>query len=261
MVPIPWMVAMALQADGWYLRSDIIWAKPNPMPESVTDRPTKSHEHVFMLAQSERYFWDREAVKQPIIAQARRTRDNGESTVDTKRRGCNTTAGTVGETRNIRDVWTIPPQPFAEAHFAVFPEALVRPCILAGTSERGACPECGAPWARVVERIRCGASISKPAKLDTIATTGPVTGGVTGRRLGPDIADRTVTSGWRPTCRCGREDTVPCVVLDPFLGSGTTAKVALDLGRGAVGIELNPEYAAMAERRCASAVAQLRLAI
>ena len=107
LVPIPWMVAIALQADGWYLRSDIIWAKPNPMPESVTDRPTKAHEYMFLLAKSRRYFYDADAVREPCV--------------DGNPRG-----------RNKRDVWTVATRPYKDAHFAVFPEALIEPCILAG---------------------------------------------------------------------------------------------------------------------------------
>jgi DNA modification methylase len=106
MVPIPWLVALALQADGWYLRSDIIWHKPNTMPESVTDRPTKAHEYLFMLTKSVRYYYDAEAIKEQAA-------------------------------RNRRSVWTIATQPFPGAHFAVFPPALVEPCIKAGTKEGG----------------------------------------------------------------------------------------------------------------------------
>ena len=105
LVGIPWRLAFALQADGWYLRCDIIWSKPNPMPESVTDRPTKAHEYIFLLTKSARYYYDAEAIREPQ--------------------------------RNKRSVWEIPTQPYSEAHFATFPEALVRPCILAGTSEAG----------------------------------------------------------------------------------------------------------------------------
>jgi DNA modification methylase len=143
LVGIPWRVAFALQADGWYLRSDIIWAKPNPMPESVTDRPTKSHEYVFLLAKSERYFFDQDAV-----------RENGADTIYTQDRykykpspaGKHDLNGdtnisssdfaqyfTKDGKRNIRTVWTIPTQPYPDAHFATFPQDLVKPCVLAGS--------------------------------------------------------------------------------------------------------------------------------
>ena len=132
LVGIPWRVAFALQADGWYLRSDIIWHKPNPMPESVTDRPTKSHEYIFLLTKSERYAYDAEAIKE-IGTQAPRERErgDGESVVESKLRGFNTCAGTDG-TRNKRTVWTIATNPFPEAHFATFPPELPETCIKAG---------------------------------------------------------------------------------------------------------------------------------
>lgn len=155
---IPWRVAFALQADGWYLRSDIIWAKPNPMPESVTDRPTKSHEHLFLLAKSERYYCDMEAIEEPSTATTGNrdswkgsrfeTGKTGEHQLGrasknrSVREGIDTNGGGQGTgtmeypafTRNKRDVWTIPTQPFPGAHFAVMPEALVEPCVLAGSA-------------------------------------------------------------------------------------------------------------------------------
>lgn len=196
---IPARAALALQADGWYLRADIIWAKPNPMPESVQDRPTKSHEHVFLLAKSERYFYDNDAIKEPAQDWGVRDRSNGKYTSGDvpisggkhggltgipkqdavgKRQytGFNARWNARAEPltkRNLRDVWTIPTQPYPGAHFAVMPEALVKPCILAG------CPEGG-------------------------------------------------------------------IVLDPFIGSGTVARVAHKLGRQYLGCDLNPAYVEMA---------------
>lgn len=145
LVGIPWRVAFALQADGWYLRQDIIWHKPNPMPESVTDRCTKSHEYLFLLAKSEKYFYDHEAVKEPAVT-AGEDRGGGKKganeyarTGDEKLRTKAGLAsiGVTPDTRNRRDVWTIPTKPFKGAHFAVMPEALVEPCILAGCPEGG----------------------------------------------------------------------------------------------------------------------------
>src|SRR5690606_38122878 len=126
---IPWRVAFALQADGWYLRSDIIWHKPNPLPESVKDRPTRAHEYIFLLTKSRRYYYDAYAIAEPAPYKDENA------------------------TRNKRSVWTIPTQPFPEAHFATFPEKLPELCILAGSSPK-ACPRCGAPWERVVEHER-----------------------------------------------------------------------------------------------------------
>jgi DNA modification methylase len=209
---IPWEVALALRADGWYLRQDIIWSKPNPMPESVTDRCTKAHEYIFLMSKSAKYHYDAEAVAEAVTASTverlsqpnlanqagsdrvpGKTNGNmkavGRPTKDTKLSGNysegagrndgggHRSGGFVhGETRNRRSVWEVTTQPFSEAHFATFPPALIEPCIKAG------CPRGG-------------------------------------------------------------------TVLDPFGGAGTTGMVADRLGRDAILIELNPEYAAMAQRR------------
>lgn len=213
LVGIPWRVAFALQADGWWLRSDIIWSKPNPMPESVRDRPTKAHEYIFLLSKSERYFYDADAVAEPIQTDPKenypaRARITGRGTQgaaaarggDQDRSGGFPPRGSgnlerkygddagrpgsdlgrsipwEGVTRNRRTVWTITTKPFPEAHFAVFPPDLPEVCIRAG------CPEGG-------------------------------------------------------------------TVLDPFAGAGTTLMVALRLGRSAIGIEISEEYAEMARNR------------
>jgi site-specific DNA-methyltransferase (adenine-specific) len=157
---IPWRLAFALQSDGWYLRSDIIWHKPNPMPESVQDRCTKSHEYIFLLTKQERYYYNAKAIAEPVNADAMPELQRSQRQ----------------SLRNRRSVWTVATQPYAEAHFATFPENLIKPCILAGS------------------------------------------------RVG---------------------DTV----LDPFAGSGTTGRVAIELGRSAMLIELNPKYAALARDR------------
>jgi DNA modification methylase len=197
LIGIPWRVALALQADGWYLRSDIIWHKPNPMPESVTDRPTKSHEYVFLMAKSESYFYDHEAIKEPL---AESTMNDGRNSTGRHTQGENgskyhrdESPDNAGEDkpswyraktfvnpesgRNKRSVWTVPTMSYKDAHFATFPPDLIKPCILAG------CPAGG-------------------------------------------------------------------LVLDPFAGSGTTGKVALELGRRAVLIELNPTYLKLSDQRC-----------
>jgi DNA modification methylase len=151
LVGIPWRVAFALQADGWYLRSDIIWAKPNPMPESVTDRPTKAHEYLFLLAKSQRYYYDAGAIREPHedtrgINRFATSGGSSEKFEGGKNQGFHGGTGFVmkpggraydSRGRNRRSVWTIPTQPFSAAHFAVFPPALVEPCILAGAPEGG----------------------------------------------------------------------------------------------------------------------------
>ena len=135
LVGIPWRLAFALQADGWYLRQDIIWHKPNPMPESVTDRCTKSHEYVFLLTKSRHYFYDHEAIKEPV-AQDWGTRDRTQGKYHNEGTGLTPHSGLTKsyETRNKRDVWTVATKPYKEAHFAVMPEALVEPCLLAGSA-------------------------------------------------------------------------------------------------------------------------------
>jgi len=152
LVGIPWRTAFALQSDGWYLRQDIIWAKPNPMPESVRDRCTKSHEYIFLLAKSPRYYFDADAIKEPAIHDGRVVKATGSESKnanagfgsDTKK-GFTERDTLVGERRNRRSVWTVATQPFSEAHFAVFPPKLVEPCILAGAPVGGLVldPFCG----------------------------------------------------------------------------------------------------------------------
>ncbi len=180
LIGIPWRVAFALQADGWYLRQDIIWHKPNPMPESVTDRCTKSHEYVFLMSKSAKYYYDAEAIAEVSAGLGETSiRFGGNKYGDSDDPKHQTKSGNVYTdkgTRNRRSVWSITTQPYKEAHFATFPPNLIKPCILAG------CPAGG-------------------------------------------------------------------IVLDPFMGSGTTAIVATNLGRNYIGIEINPEYVAMANAR------------
>lgn len=186
---IPWRIAFALQNKGWFLRSDIIWHKPNPTPESVKDRPTKAHEYIFLLTKSEKYYFDYKAIREKAIGQDKRPiwkeqpremrgmpdyQPNSLSKTYPVKKG---TMGTPADgLRNKRSVWSVATRPYSEAHFATFPPDLIRPCVLAG------CPASG-------------------------------------------------------------------VVLDPFFGSGTVGQVCIEEKRGFIGIELNPEYAAMAERR------------
>ncbi|HQP71456.1 MAG TPA: DNA methyltransferase, partial [Methanoculleus sp.] len=222
-------------------------SKPNPMPESVTDRPTKSHEYVFLLAKRERYFYDTDSIRDPptgrtgpmrfwkkgMEGQAKGNRNDAERVMQKD--------GSIG--RNRRTVWEIATQPMPDAHFATFPEALVEPCIKAGTSERGCCPECGAPWRRVTER---GENTGKNGRYDASETTLRNDAAKHSGRIGETPVH---TVGWQPSCTCGREETMPCVVLDPFGGSGTVAKVARDLGRSSILIEINPEYVQIAKKR------------
>jgi DNA modification methylase len=246
---MPARVALALQADGWWLRSDIIWHKPNPMPESVTDRPTSAHEHVFLLAKSARYYFDADTVRERAGEETRRnTEFRGESTPYKDHQSFNNLqqiknyapAGEPSlEGRNCRNVWTIATSPFSEAHFATFPPELAERCIKAGTSERGCCAACGAPWGRVVERESAS---FRPTPYDAARPDGMTLRGT------QFTGAASTTTGWAPTCKCDAA-VVPCTILDPFAGAFTTALVADRLQRHAIGIELSPEYCAMARRR------------
>jgi DNA modification methylase len=177
LIGIPWMLAFALRADGWYLRQDIIWHKPNPMPESVQDRCTKAHEYIFLMSKSQKYHYDHEAIKDPV-KQDWGTRDRTDGKYHNEGSGLQPHSGLEKsyEMANKRSVWTVNTKPYAGAHFAVFPSDLIEPCILAGAA---------------------------PGQ----------------------------------------------VVLDPFMGSGTTAQVAQTLGRQYLGCELNPEYEALQKKR------------
>ena len=185
LIGIPWMLAFALRADGWYLRQDIIWHKPNPMPESVQDRCTKGHEYIFLMTKSQKYYYDHEAIKEPATTVENRPSGIVRDRVydyDSKQKEMGRVRG--GEetpeptTRNRHSVWNVATKPYSGAHFAVFPTELIEPCILAGA---------------------------------------PVGG----------------------------------IVLDPFMGSGTTAQVAQDLGRQYIGCELNPAYEKLQKKRTA----------
>jgi DNA modification methylase len=282
LIGVPWMVAFALRADGWFLRSDIIWAKPNPMPESVRDRPTKAHEYLFLLTKNARYYWDADAVREEGKSESEARYANGyksfgagqfEGSPADRRTAKEIPAEKLAHLtgRNIRSVWTIATHAYPGSHFATFPPALVEPCIKAGTSEKGACPACGAPWVRVVEQQTRNGSWHQHENDAVTGNQKP-----SGQKLW-DAYQPPKQLGWQPSCACdgtfvdepytldepertwkrfvpgpdGVGDPVPCVVLDPFFGAGTVGLVADRLGRDAIGIELNPDYAAMARKRIA----------
>jgi len=257
LIGAPWRVAFALQADGWWIRSSIIWARPNPMPESVTDRPTKSYSNVFLLTQSARYFYDADAVREKGAGRTDRSKGSRGRIEDQGWKGDELSESNG---RNLRDVWTIPTHAFPGAHFATFPPKIVEPCIKAGSSEKGCCAECGAPWERVVEKGRgltaedLGIDGSEAYQSDVSPISGGQGGQARKSRLSGSVqaahkaANPDKFLGWRPTCEHEGEP-VPCTVLDPFGGAGTTALVADRLGRDAILCELNAEYAEMARRR------------
>ena len=263
LVGIPWAVAFALRADGWYLRSDIIWAKPNPMPESVRDRPTKAHEYVFLLTKNQKYYFDAEAVREKIGEEIRMAKSFRDGGVYTSGRSFNNQGSKEKAThgdgepsmrgRNLRSVWTIATQPYPEAHFATFPEKLVEPCIKAGTSEKGCCPKCGGSWVRVVEKEKPPDDAFNKARevSDCNVKMSPLhrSGKASGQKMQKWLNEHPPkTIGWRPSCSCGGEP-VPCLVLDPFIGSGTVAKVAIQLRRNWIGIDLSEKYFELAQKR------------
>ena len=257
LIGIPWRVAFALHADGWYLRLDIIWAKPNSMPESVTDRPTKAHEYIFLLSKGQKNYFDQEAVREPQTGNTH-SRGKGNTPKDAptgsgikSNESFNKAMSSYIEVpggRNIRSVWTIATQPYKESHFATFPEEIPKRCIKAGTSEKGCCPKCGGPWVRVVEKQLFGKAYSA-TKFDDSTQAGPLFRSRQAyRKQGLEGPPVPTTIDWQPSCSCG-EEPIPCVVLDPFMGSGTVAKVAIRLRRNWIGIELNPEYTKLVEKR------------
>ena len=285
LVLMPFRVALAAQADGWWVRSIIAWVKPNPMPESVTDRPTDAWEPILMLTKSEKYFWDAEAVRERATAgwngssftderdqaiyknlgaHSRGKGNGGPKAEQREREGTfeNWADNTreVLSTRHMRNVWMFATQPYSGAHFATFPEELPRRCITAATSERGTCRFCGTPWKRVVESVTIEQSGSGKAGN---RPNGKKAGETQVRedhdvRMGPCVESRTV--GWQPGCLCKgqRGKTMPCIVLDPFAGSGTTGRVAIKLNRRAILLDVayhesdNPlvkSYAELAKER------------
>jgi DNA modification methylase len=260
LIGIPWRVAFALQADGWWLRQDIIWHKPNPMPESVRDRCTKAHEYVFLLTKSERYFYDAEAVSEVSVdagsfrPRTTRSADKREGDRFFATKVGNHAEGKIYPTRNRRSVWTITTKPYSGAHFAVMPADLVEPCIKAGCPEQ-CCSVCGKGWDRLVEKTRTATRPGNESKYGSPEED--IRGGSVTIRERHIVA--TQTTGFAPACDCAASGTTPGTVLDPFAGSGTTLAVAAELGRSGIGCELNPEYIALAERRIKDARASVAL--
>ncbi len=336
LIGLAWRLALALQADDWYLRSDTIWAKAlsfcdkysgSTMPESLNGwrwerhrvtqcpkcgalssykkgicqecgykkqpdrgneayrvgsnpdkpqqdhdgkgfkpavqwqdcpgcpkcqpngglvlrkgswRPTRAHEYLFLLAKSPNYFCDLEAVREAGVWTGIRKAgvQKDETKMDRGDAWESFQCEALGY-RNLRDVWCINPQAYPDAHYATFPEKLIEPCIKVSTSQKGCCPKCGAPWARIVDKP----VVPKETKTDTRRNQYQNFDYGSGQKLQNWLNENpTTTLGWLPTCNCGSKETVPCLVLDPFMGSGTTAAVAARLGRNYCGIELNPDY-------------------
>ena len=261
----------SMYEPGWYLRQDIIWKKPNPMPESVTDRCTKSHEYIFLLTKSARYFYDAEAVKEPVAESAigrglvdfggKKGREYNPKPGDPNFRNGKEQWGrtfdyakSCANGRNRRSVWTVATQPYSGAHFATFPPKLIEPCILAGCPDK-CCSVCGKGWERVVERTDEIETSGKGSSFDK---------GKTGERDGGDRTQagprfKLRTNGFQPSCSCGESTSIPGTVLDPFFGAGTSGLVAYKHDRKFIGIELNPDYAKIAAKRIRLECQQLKL--
>lgn len=263
---LPARVAIALQEDGWWVRDEIVWHKPNPMPISVRDRTTPAHEMLYLLSKSNRYYYDQEAIKEPI-ADASKKR-YAQETLNTQTGGFKQDAyesGIVGQRsrsrrpaeiiktlagsthRNRRSVWTVPTKPFTESHFATFPPDLIEPCILAGSPEQ-CCSKCGAPVVRLTEKAFIPQQdVSSEKGIRGAGTQKPLdkSSGWQGSARG---TTRVETTGWQASCRCGAPMTGG-TVLDPFFGAGTTGLVAQRNGRNTIGIELNSDYVQIAKRR------------
>lgn len=265
LVMIPAQTALALRADGWYLRAENVWAKPNPMPESVTDRTTRSHEMVYLLTKKKDYFYDHEAIKTPALDPQDDIRRITQANEQDKRSSDNDNISRVrrsdkqrGHSRrhdgfndrwnsmskeeqqqggaNLRSVWWIATQPYSGSHYATFPEALPELCIKAGSSEQ-CCSKCGSPYARITEVI--GHQVTEAMRTAGCDKNGEYSGTAQKDYESANAQDPSSTKArilkkitqivrhdWKPSCTCNAEPG-RCTILDPFMGSGTTAAVAL----------------------------------
>ena len=257
---IPWRLAFALQADGWYLRSrmpggvedgsqielrpDVIWSK-NAMPESVRDRPSVDFEDVFIFSKSKRYCWDEMAAKVATSGTAH-SRGSGDYPKPDPSNGICKLPREPIPMRNMRASWRINTEPTSEQHYAAWPRDLVRRLISIGTSDKGCCPECGAQWGRVPgDSITTGQRSSR-------RDHGHLSPQGYARNEGSRCGDRWATAGtWSPTCSCEAGDPVPCSVLDPFSGIGRSGEVCYELGRRYMPAEISIGYAAIQARRLA----------
>jgi DNA modification methylase len=249
LIGIPWRVALALQADGWYLRQDIIWHKPNPMPESVRDRCTKAHEYIFLLSKNIKYYFDNEAIKEDGVIKAG-TKGAKGSKERQNQKGVNARPPEYkiyDGKRNKRSVWTVTTKPFKGAHFATFPMDLIEPCVLAGCPEK-ICTECDKPYIRKL--IKSGEMQRRWSKNNADGSPYNKQGSM--QNIYEDL-------GLQKQCDCNTNETKAGTVLDPFGGSGTTAIVANKHNRNAVLCELNEEYVGIAKERITNTLGMMAI--
>lgn len=279
LVLLPARVAMALQGDGWYLRSEVIHEKPNAMPESTKDRPSRSHDTLYLLSVSDRYFYDQVALMEPTTGNAH-PRGSGKATPKVRqvkpagwqsgpgrrdgvpkgrypkpnKNNASFQQAMIGlvHVRNARTVWKVPAEAYKGMHFATMAQEVVRRCIAASTPDFGVCSECGCPYVRQTEK-----TYYNPGHRQT---NGPRS--MAQKKQSPGFERRLEaqyeTTGWLPTCGCAA-DVMPAIVLDPFMGSGTTALVAQRLGRSYIGVELNEDYVRQSEERIAGETPGMQL--
>jgi len=258
---IPHRLAIELQKRGWYVRQEIVWHKPNPMPESVIDRCTNTHEYILLCSKRKNYYFDNIAISELAECSADKRAGKGRIHYGGKRNGEVGTGQSsfvsISEMRNKRSVWFMTTSTYKGAHFATFPEELPKLCILAGTSEKGCCSECGTPWKRIIDHPGNPEGIlgykgvpnakTKAGGFDPseIATTD-------GQRLkkghNPTQFYKGKIIGWGASCKCDGK-VVPCITLDIFNGSGTTGVVAVRNGRRYIGCEMKPEYIQLTHER------------
>lgn len=283
LIGMPWRLALALQADGWYLRQDIIWHKPAPMPSSCKDRPTTAHEYIFLLSKKERYYYDFVAIMEPVTGNAhprgRGVNPKAENIPSGWQTGPGSHRGLIGRYprpkqnesfsaavtelvshRNKRSVWTIQSRGFKGAHYATFSPELIEPAILAGTSAGGCCRGCGKPYKRLLGPAQPAAGRpSRNKERKQRENFGGLEGDHRHQAFGvPWEPNFRPTLGWAPTCGCDAAGPpVPCIILDPFAGSNTTGMVAEKFGRRWIACDMG--YQDLQEKRTTNVQKELQI--